>query len=238
MTALEIIQRLCQRQGLPVPQSVVSSPNSDVIRMLALLNEGGEELRNRHEWTALVVTKSFTTIANVNQGPVTTVFGPDYDYMVYQTFWDGTRRLPLVGPLSYTEHRAMVNMIAAGVFYQYLLQQNNVIIQPVPPAGLSWNLNYYSLNWVQENTPGPATLKDFVTKDDDTFLISDRLILSDLRWRYKKEIGLPYAEEQRAFEELLDGTISTDGGRRPIIIDDNDPGLKPGIFVPDGNWTR
>jgi hypothetical protein len=57
-----------------------------------------------------------------------------------------------------------------------------------------------------------------------------------LRWRWKKEKGLDYAEDMRTYEMQIKDELGRDGGKQ-ILQMDNLTTKRPGISVPDGNWN-
>ena len=68
-------------------------------------------------------------------------------------------------------------------------------------------------------------------------LLPETLLLMGLRWRWKKEKGVDYAEDFRTYESQVKDALGRDGGK-PILnmgMDCN-RGARPGIFVPQGSW--
>ena len=53
MTLLQIVQEFCQRNGLTVPQIVMSSQDDQLTQIVGLANEICEDLVRRRSWTAL-----------------------------------------------------------------------------------------------------------------------------------------------------------------------------------------
>ena len=99
MTMLTVVQRVCKRIGIESPNAVSSSTDNQIVQLLALLNEEGEELRTRYRWSRLIKTESFTTLAAASQGTLASIFTDgDFDYMINESFWNQTTRRPVFGP--------------------------------------------------------------------------------------------------------------------------------------------
>ena len=62
-------------------------------------------------------------------------------------------------------------------------------------------------------------------------------MLVGLRWRWKKEKGLDYAEDFRTYEMQVEDAIGRDGGRKPVSMDLCTEKTGPAVFVPSGNWA-
>ncbi len=85
---------------------------------------------------------------------------------------------------------------------------------------------------------GAGASIDIFTSDTAYPLLPRELVLADIKWRYAKEKGLAYAEDQRTFEAMILNYVA----REPLatlIMDgpEFDPmGVGPGLLIPAGNW--
>ena len=82
-----------------------------------------------------------------------------------------------------------------------------------------------------------TTYKQYFTLDTDTTLLPEDLVIQGLRWRWKKEKGLDYAEDFRTYEMQVKDAIGRDGGKPTLHLDGSESG-KPGVFVPAGSWLQ
>ena len=71
MSLLTMVTQVCRRIGIVAPNAVVSSADPQIIQLLALANEEGEELANRYPWQAMRQQATFTTVATESQGAET-----------------------------------------------------------------------------------------------------------------------------------------------------------------------
>ena len=237
MSLLTVVQHFCQRTGIPSPFDVMGNQVDSVIQVRALLEEEGQDLAARGRWQALVCEASFTTIATESQGAMTTLAPSGFDHIINQTIWDRTTRLPIAGPLDSAEWQAMKALVPAGPRYTFRIRGGQLLVNPAPVAGHSWYFEYASKNWIL-GADG-TTYKQFFTLNDDTLLVPETLALMGLRWRWKKEKGMDYAEDFRTYEMQVKDAIGRDGGKRVIYADNqNWRGPQPGIFVPAGSWMQ
>lgn len=234
-TLLDIVQTLTQRQGIPVPTSVVGSVDSQVTQLMALLQEGLESVSGRGAWEYLINEATWTTTATENQGAISTLATNGYRYLLPQTLWDRTQKLPLLGPLDSADWQALKALVITGPRYSFRLRGGNFVVTPAPPAGHTWAFEYVSENFLlaADNT----TYKSVFSADTDQILLPKQIVLADLRWRWKKEKGLTYAEDFNSCEALIVDALGRDGGKPVLDMGGcGDGNILPGIFVPSGSW--
>jgi hypothetical protein len=215
----------------------MGSQDDAVIQVRALLEEEGNDLAARGAWEGLVNEASFTTVATESQGAMATLASNGFNYIVNQTIWDRTNRLPVAGPLDSQEWQAMKALVPTGPRYTFRIRQGNLLVNPVPTAGYSWYFEYVTENWIC--SADGLTFRQYFSQNDDDLCIPESLALMGLRWRWKKEKGFDYAEDFRTYEMQVKDTLGRDGGKRIIYADNqNWRGPQPGIFVPAGSWMQ
>lgn len=236
MSLLTIIKNFCQRQLLPEPATVMGTTDQQILQVKALLEEEGMDLGKRGIWERMVYEASLTTVATESQGAITTIATNGFSFIRNQTIWDRTSRLPIVGPIGSSEWQGIKAVITSGPRFQFRIRGGNLLINPVPPAGLSWFFEYVSKNWILG--ADLVTFKQYFTLDTDEVLFPEELALLGLRWRWKKEKGLEYAEDMRTYEMQVVDAIGRDG-MKPILEMDRQvhQHKRPGIFIPQGNWV-
>lgn len=235
MALLQIVQRFCERNGLHVPLTVYGSTETQVIQIKALLEEEGNDLARRHAWEGITFEASHTSVATESQGAISTIANNGFRYIKNGTFWDRTNDTPITGPLTDKEWQASKVLSLSGPHYRYRLRGGNLLINPVPAAGYSWYFEYVSKNWIL-GADG-VTYKQYFTLDTDTVLLPEDLVLAGLRWRWKKEKGLEYAEDFRTYETQIKEAMGHDGGKHTIDMNGSQGDAVPGVFVPQGNWS-
>lgn len=237
LTLLEIIQRVCRRIGIPSPNAVVSSIDLQIVQLLALVNEEGQELATgssvglSHDWQALQLEASFTTVASESQGAISTI-APGFKYIIGGTVWDRTRRLPVYGS---TDPQSWQNFQAWGVaspFPQYRVRGGVLLLMPVPAAGDSYYFEYQSRYWCTASDG--ETLKSEFSSDTDIPLLDDQLIITGLIWRWKSAKGFDYAEDFRKYQMAVTNAIARDVEHPTLDMGRGSPST--GVVVPIGSW--
>lgn len=235
MSLLTTVQYLCGRTGVPVPTSVIGTTDKQVLQVLRLLEEEGTDLSKRGPWEGITREATFTTAATESQGAMTTLASNGFRYIKNNTIWDRTNKLPVCGPMDIPEWQAIKALTWTGPRYRYRIRGGLLLITPTPAASLSWAFEYASLNWILG--ADLTTYKQYFTLDTDTILLPEDLVLMGLRWRWKKEKGLDYAEDFRTYETQVKDALSRDGGKPVLHMDDEGwRGPVPGIFVSPGSW--
>lgn len=235
MSLLTIIQYVCGRVGVPVPATVYGTTDTQVLQLLRLLEEEGNDLARRGDWEGITFEATHTTIAAEDQGAITSIATNGYRIIKNDTFWDRTNKLPILGPLSNEEWQTLKGVGTTGPRYHFRLRGGKVLINPVPTAGYTWAFEYLSKNWIL-GADG-TTYKQYFTLDTDTILLPEDLALMGLRWRWKKEKGFDYAEDFRTYETQVKDALSRDGGKRTLSMDGSHRRAQPGIFVSDMSWN-
>jgi hypothetical protein len=235
MSLLTVVQQFCQRTGLTSPPDVMGSTDDQVLQIKALLEEEGNDCALRGAWQCLEREAAHTTVATESQGLITTIADDGFRWIKNQTIWDRSRNLPICGPLNDQEWQAMKALVPTGPRYLFRIRQDQLLVNPVPPAGLAWYFEYQSQNWIVDS--GGTIYKSTFTQNGDETCIPESLLLMGLRWRWKKEKGFDYAEDFRTYEMQLKDALGRDGGK-PVVYADNTGyrGPRPGVFVPAGSW--
>jgi hypothetical protein len=235
MTVLEIIQRFCRRTGVPRPVTVFGSTNAQILQALALLDEEGNSLAQRGPWRQLVWEALHTTVADQSQGSIDTIATNGFKYLLWNTLWDRTEQLPLLGPADAADWQFFKAINVTGPRYSFRLIQNTFQSIPAPPVDHIWAFEYVSKNWLVQ--ADGVTYLDYAEDDTDETLLPGELLLLGLRWRWKKEKGLEYAEDFNTYERQVVNYLGRHKPMPTLRMDDRtNSGPKPGIWVPYGSW--
>jgi len=236
MTLLAVVQEFCDRTGVPRPNVVTGSSDSQTLQIKGLANEVLTDITNRgSSWPMLQKQATFTSVAAELQGAMTTIAPYGYKYPIEGSLYDRTERRPLYGPRNAPRWQESEALPVTGPFYSYRIWQGNFFMQPTPPAGHEIAFEYAS-DFSILASDGTTWKKRF-TADSDTFALDEDLLLLGLRWKWKKEKGLAFATEKLDYESTLAQAIGNDGTQAVLSMDGSGGGdIRPGIFVPLGNW--
>lgn len=235
---LDLIRRFCQRTGLPQPTYVIGNQDIQIAQLMGLLEESLEMLVRRPErgWQVLTREALFVTKKQEVQGSLSDI-APGMIWITDQTIFNRTTRLPMYGPLSPEERQLSKALQTAGPYYRYWIVEDQLHLYPVPPAGQLLAFEYVSTYaWVSGDTTKPRVYRDSPEEETDICVLPRDVVLADLRWRWKKEKGLEYAQDFESFELLFARATSNDGMRRDLSMEGTPSIVRPGILVPAGSW--
>jgi len=234
MTMLSLIQRHCRRSNIPVPTSVYGSTDDQVLQVMAMLEEEGNDLASRGDWQSLVNEATHTTVATESQGAMTSIATNGFSYIKSNTMWDRTENLPVL-VIDAVDWQVEKGFAATSPRYRARLRGGNLIATPTPTAGNTWAFEYVSLNWILD--ADTTTYKQYFTEDTDTLLLPDEILLKGLRWRWKKEKGFEYADDFMSYEKMVADALGRDGINKNLSLSDGVRDKMPGIVVNQGNWN-
>jgi len=236
ITLLKAAQNFCARTGLRVPTSVVGSVDTQNVQILNLLNEVLEELVDRWVFEELILETTFTTIAAEDQGSILTIAPLGFDRIINETIFDRTQKIPIYGPIGPQAWQQAKAFVPIGPAYRYRIRGGHLLFNPLPAAGHTCAFEYVSNQIVLDTVSGFN--KSSFTLDTDTFNLNSRLLTQGLRWKWKCEKGLPYAQDKDLWETSCLNEGARSGAKRTLYQsgDATDGGVGPVIIIPPGSW--
>ena len=231
LTCLQIIQTACKRMGLAFPNYIFGNSDQNVVQLLTLSEEEGQEQGTRYAWQALQSEATFTTVAAQVQCTIASCT-TGFDYIVNDTIWNRTLRRPVYGPKSQQDWQQVRAMQINGPFNSFRIIGDVINFYPSPAVGQSCYFEYITKNWIA--TSGGTS--PVWTADTDTPKLNDQLVILGLIWRYKAAKGLNYAEDFDKYENRLMDAMSRDAGKQILNMGGTHYDIQPGIFVPAGSW--
>jgi len=226
-TVIQIVQEHCRRAGLPTPADAFADRGN--AQIVGLLEEGCEQLTGRGVWQEMTRTNTWSTTATqlqVDLGALKDSQG--LEWIRFDTLWDTTDRLPLL-TLSDTEWRAIQTLQFAGPRYQINIRNNGLYSYPAPPAGHVWVFDYATKYFALTNGSS-LTPSDTLTTNNDTIVFPRKVLLADLRWRWKKEQGLDYAEDYDKAERVIADAMARNVPKRVLDSSGCEKDAVPRIF--------
>ena len=235
MSMLSLVQEFCARTNITVPVAVMGNTDTQVMQIKSLLNEVGNDMAVRGSWEGLTFEADFSTVALEDQGPMTTLAPNNFRNLKNKTIWDRTSVLPVCGPRDAADWQAMKANLVQGPLYTYRIRGGHMLVNPAPPAGNEWFFEYVSYNWIL-GADG-TSYRQYFLLDTDTVLVPESVLLMGLRWTWKKEKGLEYAEDMRTYESQLKDSFGRDGSKSNLHMDNRPTRAPtPGIFVTPMSW--
>lgn len=236
MSLLSIVQDHCRRSGLQIPPSVQSSTDPQVIQMIGLVQEFCDDMVTRKAWSKNTRETLFTSVGGEDQGALETLSPFGFEEILFESIFDRTQRLPLLGGLNAAEWQARKALDFTGPLYNFRIVGGRLLFNPALPAGHQIAYEYYSSFFAQGNDDSGTVYRQYLLKDADECTLGDRLPKAYLRWAWKKEKGFDYAEDFLAYERLVSTASNRDARPQAVSMSDRNCGLQPGIFVPYGSW--
>lgn len=208
MALLDIAQRAASRLGLRQPQAVVGSQDLTAQILLELANEEGEELSKYHDWQALTVQKTFTTLAQVVQ---TNALPPDdYNRLTYNPeIWNRSLNLRYRGPTKASRWQQLQAGVGSGQAGWWRIVGGQLNIYPAPTAGQTLAFEYVTQNWCESSN---GTAQALFAADTDVSLLPEDVMILGVRWRFKSNRGFAYAEDMATYERAKEKAAARDRG--------------------------
>lgn len=236
MDVLTLVQKFTNRTGLPKPTYAVGNPDQTIRQVLALLEEVLEDLTTRFEWSGLTREAVFVTVNGAEQGELAVLAPYGFKYILNDTIFNRTKQRALLGPAKASEWQAAKASGIAGTLYTYRITLGKLRFVPDGVAGDTCAFEYIS-SYAVAAADG-TVYRSYPALDTDTFLLDDVLILAGLRWKWKYEKGLDYAEDFRRYEELASNGKSRDATQPQLSLNDGDGrDARPAVLVPAGSWS-
>jgi len=215
MTVLSVVQGAAPKIGIAVPSVLFSDTGRTAIELQEAVNEAASVMLDDFDWQQL------KDIATVTGTGAVTEFSLPSNY----------KRMPKAAnlrpsdepnsPLNFftdlddwlaEEVSAVQTVTRRAIIYGDLLR-----IKPVLPVGVTVQYPYVKKHFAIAVGDTAASKAAFDT-DTDTFVLDERALKLSLIWRWKAAKGRPYAEDQAAYEALIDSQASNSKGPRAIRV--------------------
>lgn len=234
MTLLSIIQDVCDAVSIESPTSVIGNTDQDIKQLLQLANLEGKLLADSYDWQALETVGTITTLAQEDQGAVSTL-ASGFKKMLNETAWNLDIRYLVQGSVDAQDWERLKAQNYTGPYPNFRIRGGRFLLFPVPAAGLSIRFEYLSKNWVLDSDA--STTYSRWTNDDDTGLLDEDIMTLGVRWRYLKAGGFDYSEEFRDYEIIKANMQARDGGKMRKSLEGRQ--IPGGPFIPqfqEASW--
>lgn len=148
-------------------------------------------------------------------GKVAYAMPSDFEYFIAQTFWDGSYRWQLLGPMDAQEKQVLKYGISpVGPRRRFWVRGNYMYLQPMPTDSTSViAFDYFSNGWCQSN----ATVSQVRwTADTDYYTLDDDCFVLGMKWRFLRAKGLDYGEERKIYDDTCAQQLARNGGNRSL----------------------
>lgn len=188
MSLLSICKALAHNVGMTAPDVVISSPFRQWQEAVQFANETGEELARRVDWGQLQATETLTG-DGTNKVHALPVLFSRLNMGVCVTA--GTS---IVRPLSRAEWNTLQPV--EGLPRYFILEGAEITLWPFLAPSATATVQYQTKAWCSNGTGAFAA-------DEDTSLIDEALFSRALIVRWRRQKGMPYADQEAEFEASL-----------------------------------
>lgn len=211
MTILQAMQSASIRLIGRKPSVFFSSQNQYEAEIIDLVNEVAKDCVASEDWQQL------TKVYDIAGDGVTLnfPFPADYDRQTLNsdiqdlTDWAwGYEHITDINDFIYRRARGFEPFPGAWIIYD-----NQFQFTPAPATGNTASFPYIS-NYYAKGSD--LVSKPAFTADDDTFILSERLMTLGLVWRWREMKKLDYTGDQEAFEKCIDELSARDKGSQII----------------------
>ena len=203
MNILDIAKQCCYRTGDPEISNLFADEDNSR-EWLGYISQAVQSIIREHNWSALTKDKSFITEGNVQEYPLPDDFERIATYRIYNI----TNQCSI----PYANNDAELNKMMIGDFSQntirFRIMGGNIkFTYPIDPEQ---NIFYtYISNY---SVKGENGLKEVFTQNEDTFLLSDELLILKALSLRAVNLGLPEADRREAdYRNLLTIEMNNDG---------------------------
>lgn len=233
MSLLQMIQTACKRIGISSPNQAITSTDPQILQLVSICEEEGQEMAERYPWQELQQEATFSTVASQVQANLSSIT-IGFEYIVNDTIWNRTLRRPVYGPKSQQDWQQAKAMQINGPFNSYRIIGNVINFYPNPAAGQTCAFEYITDNWISTSAGGQSST---FTNDADITKLDDQVIVLGLIWRWKQVKGLDYAEDFAKYERRITDLMARNGGKPTLNMNGgNVHDIQPVVMVPRGSW--
>jgi hypothetical protein len=239
-TAGDIINRVAVEVGLSKDSDPLASIQDHFVQLAELLNAAGQELIELHPWQTM---HGFYEIVTKAEDTGTYDLPDDFAYMIDQTGWEATNRIPMGGPLSAQDWAYLKgrDLVSQTIYASFQLRQGQFQLFPNDPvpAGLEISFTYMKRNWVAEFDTEQE--RDTVERSSDTVLYDPILIIKYLKAKFLDAKGFDASSARLDFENMFLSRTGKDEGAPILSAGSNSRGfpyMSPYYNTPDTGFGR
>jgi len=179
---------------------------------------------------------NFAAVATESQGLLSTLCPFGFEGILPDTFYNLTNQLEVLGGLSPSEWTARKVAGFSGPISAFRLRGGELLMLPAPTAGHQYSFEYHSSFFIYNAADPLPVFRKYWLKDVDVCTVDDALPIAYLKYAWKREKGLEYAEDFRKYESMLEAKSLRDVRAMTINMGDCGEGHGGGIIVQPGSW--
>jgi hypothetical protein len=216
-TLLDLVKQATNEISIPEPSQLFGAQDDTSKQLLALAQREAKDFsimaKSQGGWSALRTDYTFTTVT----GQASYALPADFEYFVNRTFWDGSMRWELLGPIDAVEKQILrYGIIANGPRAKFYVKGKTIYINPTPDNDTDViAFDYYSNAFCTSDMGFDQSLW---TADTDTYKLDEDCFVEGIKWRFLRAKGLDYAQEYQDYQDDCQRVMSRDGGARDLPL--------------------
>jgi hypothetical protein len=212
-TLLQIAQAVTAELGFPTPQIVVSSADTNVLKLLALIRATCDDLLHEHDWQELQKRYTFATTNGVDNYALPS----DEERFMSASFYDQNNRWPMLGPLTAVEwEQIKVSNLSASPFERYRVMGDKLYLSPTPGANTSTFVYEYISNAYCTSSAGvPQT---DLQQDSDIIVFDHRAVVYGVKAKWLASVNMDTTKADEDYARALEYAKSTNEPARRLNI--------------------
>lgn len=234
---LEIAQGFCAEYNLHIPDYLKGSDDAGVKQIRQLMNSVGEEIWAKTNWRDCVIRVEWTSVAGDDQGSLAELCPTNLDHVIPRTFWDNTLRRPIYGPVSDMGWQQLKAYVPGSPLYQYTIREGRILFNPSMVEGHTLTLMYKTKNWFAIAGTDPVQGGFVIDEDDDVPYFTKQTMTLGLKAKWREVKGMDFRQARTDFLDSMEAEASRMSVQPIIHMDDPEQTIRPGIWVPYGNWN-
>jgi len=222
-TLKQLLDQVNAEIGFDVPQQYFQNPDTNILQLIAIANRSAVTLRDMRLQVLIrhgtIYMKGGTT-AFTTDGRIQSFNLPDDYYgLVPDTTYQSGRLDNVILPSSAPVWAYLISRMGNVTLpIRCRIIQNKLMVFS-PQVGQTLEFEYVSKYTISGSATGDnetALSKETFTSDDDVWMLDDSLIELDIKWRYKREKGLDWQDDQQSFVLYSNELRARDGGSRTV----------------------
>ena len=240
-TVLWVVQQAMVEMGLTKPAEAVTSQDTTVQQMVALLDRAGNDMVLGYPWEHLdkeYVFNTSTATASADGKTFSVALPSDWSYALDQTQWDRTNHWPLLGPKTAQEWQWLKGgLLSSGPRIRYRLRAGRLELFPTDSMSSEIAMEYISNGWVQDASLA-NTFYSSPHKDSDLVLFDPWVISAYLKLKFWEVKGLDTTAYAKDFVNVWEARIGKSKGAPVLTLAPRARSMLIGINnIPDGSWN-
>lgn len=184
-TLLDVARAITTELGFPSPSTVVSSTDTNILKLYALIRATCDDLLREYDWQQLQRTYTFNTVSGTDNY----AFPTDEERFISCTFYDQNNRWPMQGPLTNIEwEQIKVSNLTASPFERYRIFAGQVYLFPVPGATTYTFVYEYMSNSFCTSSGGVP--HNDILQDSDLILFDHRCVIYGAKLKWLASVNL------------------------------------------------